>query len=216
MSVIRADGGQPQPVTQSKNIQWPFSFTPDGKRLAFLEQGSGTFDLWTVPLESEGTGLRGGKPEAFLHTPADERAPTISPDGRWMAYASDESGTFQVNVRAFPDTGVKVQISNGDGTYPMWSRTGHELLFETLDNHIMVASYSVKGASFVADKPRVWSPQQLGGSVNNVKNVDLAPDGKRIVALMPVETADGQKARSHVTFLDNFFDDVRRKVPVGK
>jgi hypothetical protein len=114
------------------------------------------------------------------------------------------------------DTGAKVQISNSDGTYPMWSRTAHELLFETLDNHIMVAPYTVKGESFVADKPRAWSTPQLGGSVNTVKNVDLAPDGKRIVALMPVETADGQRARSHVTFLQNFFDDVRRKVPVGK
>jgi eukaryotic-like serine/threonine-protein kinase len=219
MSVIRADGaGQPQPVTQSKNLQYPYSFTPDGKQLAFVEEssGSGTYDLWTVPLESEGTGLRGGKPVAFLHTPADERAPAISPDGRWMAYASDESGTFQVYVRAFPDPGGQVQISNSDGTYPMWSRTGHDLLFETLDNHIMVAPYTVKGESFVADKPRVWSAQQLGGSVNFVKNVDLAPDGRRIVALMPVEHADGQKARSHVTFLENFFDDVRRKVPVGK
>ena len=168
MAVIRADGaGQPQPVTQSKNTQFPWSFTPDGKRLAFIEStsaGSASFDLWTVPIESEGAGLRGGKPEVFLQTPADERAPAISPDGRWMAYASDESGTLQVYVRAFPDTGGKRQVSNSGGTYPMWSRTGHELLFETLDNHIMVAAYTVKGEAFVTDKPRVWSAQRLAGS----------------------------------------------------
>ncbi len=219
MSVIRADGsGQPQPLTQSKNSQYPWSFTPDGKRLAFHEQSGGTttWDLWTVPLESEGAGLRGGKPEVFLQSPADERSPAISPDGRWLAYTSDESGTYQVYVRAFPNSGGKWQISNSEGTYPMWSRTGHELFFETLDNHIMVATYTVKGESFVADKPRVWSPQRLGGAANALKNVDLASDGKRIVALMPVETADGQKAQSHVTFLENFFDELRRKAPVGR
>ena len=219
MSVIRADGsGQPQPLTQSKNSQYPWSFTPDGKRLAFHEQTGGTtsWDLWTVPLESEGAGLRGGKPEVFLQSPADERSPAISPDGRWLAYTSDESGTFQVYVRAFPDTGGKWQVSNSDGTYPMWSRTGHELFFETLDNHIMAATYTVKGESFVADKPRVWSAQRLGGAANALKNVDLASDGKRIVALMPVETADGQKTQSHVTFLENFFDELRRKAPVGR
>jgi eukaryotic-like serine/threonine-protein kinase len=142
--------------------------------------------------------------------------PSFSPDGRWLAYISDESGTFQVYVRAFPDKGGKWQISNSGGTYPMWSRNRHELFFETLDKHIMVTAYTVKGDSFVADKPRVWIEKQLGGSVNSVKNVDLAPDGKRIVALMPVETAEAQKAQNQVTFLENFFDEVRRKVPIGK
>ena len=63
---------------------------------------------WTVPLDGNGTGLRAGKPEAFLQTPADERHPAFSPDGRWLAYASDESGTFQTYVRAFPDAGEQV------------------------------------------------------------------------------------------------------------
>jgi Tol biopolymer transport system component len=212
MYVIRSDGsGKPQPLTQSKNIQVPWSFAPDGKRLAFHEQDSKTsFDLWTVPLESDSAGLRAGKPEVFLQTPADERTPSFSPDGRWLAYVSDESGTFQVYVRAFPDKGGKWQISNSGGWLPMWSRNGHELFFKALDNHIMVAAYTEKGDSFVADKPRVWSEKQIGGSIG-VKNVDLAPDGKRIVALMPVETAEGQKAQNQVIFLENFFDEVRRR-----
>ena len=220
MSVIRSDGsGKPQSLTQSKNLQVPWSFTPDGKRLAFLEQDSKTgYDLWTVPLESDSAGLRAGKPEVFQQTPADERTPAFSPDGRWMAYVSDESGTYQVYVRAFPDKGGKWQISNSGGMYPMWSRTGHELFFEALDNHIMAAAYTEKGDSFVADKPRVWSEKRLAlvGSIGAVKNVDLAPDGKRVVALMPVETTAGQKAQNQVTFLLNFSDEVRRKVPATK
>jgi len=213
MSVTRSDGsGKPQPLTQSKNIQIPWSFTPDGKRLAFYEQDSKTFfDLWAVPLVSESAGLRAGKPEVFLQTPADERTPSFSPDGRWLAYVSDESGTFQVYVRAFPDKGGKWQISNNGGWLPMWSHNGHELFFEALDNHIMMAAFTVKGDSFVVDKPRVWSEKQIGGLTLTSRNVDLAPDGKRIVALMPVETAEAQKAQNHVIFLENFFDEVRRR-----
>jgi protein kinase-like protein/WD40 repeat protein len=217
LSVTRADGsGQPQSLTQSKNQQYPFSFTPDGKRLAFQEQVGTRSDVWTVPLDGNGTGLRAGKPEAFLQTPADERHPAFSPDGRWLAYVSDESGTFQTYVRAFPDSGSKVQISNSGGTYPMWSRSGRELFFETLDNHIFAAAYTVKGDAFVADKPRMWSETPIAGVVNTAKSVDLAPDGKRIVALMRAATGDAQQVKNHVVFLLNFFDELRRRAPVGK
>lgn len=83
----------------------------------------------------------------------------------------------------------------------------------------MVAADTVKGDAFVADKPRAWSEQQAAGVVGTAglsKNVDLVPDGKRVVALMPVETAEARKAQNQVIFLENFFDELRRKVPVGK
>ncbi len=213
----RSDGaGKPQPLTQNKNIQLAWSFTPDGKRLAFNELNPDTsYDLWTVALESDGAGLRAGKPEVFLQTPSDERHPSFSPDGRWLAYSSTESGSFQVYVRAFPDKGGKWQISNSGGAYPVWSRNERELFFRNEDNQIMVSSYTVKGDSFVADKPRVWSEKRIG-IVGQTANYDLAPDGKRIIALMPVETAEAQKAQNQVIFLENFFDEVRRKVPIGK
>jgi Tol biopolymer transport system component len=208
----RSDGsGKPQPLTQSKSLQVPWSFTADGKRLAFHEINPETgYDLWTVPVESDAEGLRAGKPEPFLQTPFDERQGSFSPDGRWLAYPSNESGGYQVYVRAFPDKGGKWQISNSGGLNPLWSRNGHELFFRTEDNQIMVASYTVKGDSFVVDKPRVWSEKRLA-NVGITANYDLAPDGKRIAALMPVATAEDQKAQSHVIFLENFFDEVRRR-----
>jgi serine/threonine-protein kinase len=208
----RSDGsGKPQPLTQSKSRQLPYSFTPDGKRLAFYELSPQTQnDIWTVPLESDGAELRAGKPEPYLQTPFDERHPTFSPDGRWLAYDSNESGSYQVYVRAFPDKGGKWQISNSGGVYPVWSRNGRELFFRTEDSQIMVSSYAVKGDSFVADKPRVWSEKRIA-SIGLLANYDLAPDGKRIAALMPAETVEGQKAQNHVIFLENFFDEVRRR-----
>ncbi len=94
--------------------------------------------------------------------------------------------------------------------FPVWSHNGRELFFGTEDNQIMVAAYTVKGDSFVADKPRVWSEKRLA-SVGPAANYDLAPDGKRVAALMPAETPEGQKAQSHVIFLENFFDELRRR-----
>jgi WD40-like Beta Propeller Repeat len=214
----RSDGaGKPQPLARTKNLQVPWSFSPDGKRLAYMEATTSTgFDLWTVPLESDSAGLRAGKPEVFLQTAADERYPSFSPDGRWLAYSSTESGIYQVYVRAFPDKGGKWQISNSGGVYPVWSRNGHELFFRGLDNRVMVATYTAKGDTFAADRPRVWSEKRLAdfGPVG-VLTYDLAPDGKRIAALMPAEAPEDQKAQNHVIFLQNFFDEVRRRAPAG-
>jgi Tol biopolymer transport system component len=217
MAWVRADGaGKPQPLTENKNAQFPWSFSPDGKRLAYQENGANGYEVWTLPVESNGLGLRAGKPESFVQSPFEVRQPAFSPDGRWLAYTSNESGVYEVYVRAFPDKGGRWQISNAGGTWIEWSRNGRELFFRTLDNRIMVASYTAKGDSFVADKPRVWSEKQLADFGPGVPNYDLAPDGKRIAALMPVEAPETKKAQNHVIFLENFFDELRRRVPAPK
>jgi serine/threonine-protein kinase len=119
-----------------------------------------------------------------------------------------------VYVKAFPDRGGKWQISNGGGTQPFFAKGGGELYFRTLDNQIMVASYSVKGDSFLADKPRVWSEKRLANAAL-MTNYDLAPDSKRIAGLLPAEGSPEQ-TQHHVVFLQNFFDELRRRVPVER
>jgi serine/threonine-protein kinase len=214
---VRSDGaGKPQPLIRSGNLLYPYSFTPDGKRLAYAELNPRTsYDIWMATIESDGAELRAGKPESFLQTPADERHPAFSSDGRWLAYISNESGKFEVYVRAFPDKGGKWQISNAGGAYPVWSSNGHELFFRGDDNRIMVATYAAKADSFVPDKPRVWSDKPLANP-ETIPNYDLAPDGKRIAALMPAETPETPQAQNHVIFLENFADELQRKVPAGK
>jgi len=112
----RADGsGQPQPLAPDNTPVVPWSFTPDGKRLAYTE----TSQIWTVPLEEQGGQLKAGKPEQFLKSSSNDRAPSFSPDGRWLAYESDESGKYEVYVRAFPPGSsgqtAKWQVSNSGG-----------------------------------------------------------------------------------------------------
>jgi serine/threonine-protein kinase len=213
----RSDGaGKPQPLTQSRLQQVPWSITADGTRLAYWEVDPKTgYDLWTLPLEQDAGGLRAGKPEPFLQTPADERHPAISPDGRWLAYSSSESGIYQVYVRAFPDTGGRFQISNDGGVYPVWSRNGRELFYRTENQSVMVASYTINGDSFVAEKPRLWSDTRLA-NIGLQKNFDLAPDGRRIAAFMPAESPEDRRAQNHVTVLLNYFDEVRRIAPATR
>jgi len=219
LAAIRADGaGQPKILIPGKATQSPWSITSDGKRMAFQGLDSdGKFHLFTATLEYDGAGIRAGKLEVFLQESAAEaHHPVLSPDGRWLAYASAESGPDQIYVRAFPDTGGRWQISSGGGGYPMWSRTGRQLFFEAPDLRIMSVAYTVNGGTLAPDRPRVWSEKQLGGNYS-LKNVELASDGKRFAALLPADESEGAKAAEHqVVFVENLLDELRRKLAAGK
>jgi len=181
---IRADGGGAlQPLVKSGARMVPYSFSPDGKRLALASTG---YDLYTVSVGNEGGSLHAGKPEPFLATSSDERSPFFAPDGKWLAYSSDESGVFQVYVRAFPNTGGKWLISNEGGVHPIWPRSGDRIFFRTKDNHVMSVAYNVNGDTFDDERPRLWTPTQMG-NVGLVANYDVAADGKRVLALMETE-----------------------------
>jgi serine/threonine protein kinase len=205
----RSDGaGEARPIIQTKGYRIPWSLTPDGKRLAYFQVNS-TSGLWTVPLEEVSGEMKAGKPEPFLTSQSSDTVPALSPDGKWLAYVSKVTGSNEVYVRAFPDIGSRWQISNNGGTQPAWSRNGHELLYQSGDQ-IMAVNYAVKGDSFVAEKPRVWL-SKLGGT-----QWDLAPDGKRMAVLTPVETGERPKQDHEIVFLENFFDELRRRVPLNK
>ncbi len=96
-------------LTESQNLQIPTSWHPSGKFLAFLEQDSqGNEDIWILPMEGdEASGWKPGKPTPFLNSPFRERDAAFSPDGHWLAYASDESGRSEIYVRPFPGPGSK-------------------------------------------------------------------------------------------------------------
>lgn len=116
-------------------------------------------------------------------------------------------------MRPFPAAGGKWPISNGGGTYPVWSNNGHELFYETREDRIMVVEYTVDGDAFVPGKPRVWCEKPLANM--GAQNLDLAPDGKHFVVLTAPESASDSRGSVHVTMLENFFDELRRRIPAG-
>ena len=217
ISFARADGGgRPQLLSASKEFQYPAAFSPDGKTLAFYQSGPQGFELWILPVEHEGEILKAGKPELFQRTIFGDRGARFSADGRWLAYSSNESGSSQVYVRAFPDKGGHWQISSNGGTTPIFSRDGKDLFFfDVPDDRIMVASYSAKGDSFVAEKPRVWSSQNVALTMSGAVGAqyDLSPDGKHI-AVATYAGGSTQQYAGHVIFLENFIDELQRKVPL--
>jgi serine/threonine-protein kinase len=210
---VRTDGaGEPQLLLDSPdNLVTSWAISPDGRHLAYFRRDADTgFDIWTLPLDlTDPDHPKPGNPELFLRTPNDELVPRFSPDGRWMAYRSSDSGTNQVYVRPFPaGSAGQWQISTDGALYGLWSNNGRELFFETADNRIMVVDYHVEGNAFVHSKPRLWSDARLFYSGN--LNLDLAPDGKRFLALWEPEP---EKGPAQVTMLLNFFDEVKRRIP---
>ena len=213
---IRSDGaGEPQRLLASAGNLVPWSFSSDGRRLAYFERIPRGGDIWTLPLElTDPDHPKPGNPEPFLDTPADELVPSFSPSGRWIAYRSNESGNNEIYVRPFPaGSAGKWQISSGGGLFAFWSTNGRELFFESAENRIMVVDYSVDGDAFVASKPRLWSDQQLFNP--GLLNLDLASDGKRFAVLHAPELVGDDKGSVHVAMLLNFFDEVKRRIPAG-
>jgi serine/threonine-protein kinase len=190
----------------------PYSFSPDGKRLAYSEFNSDTgADIWTLSLDaSDSDHPTAATPEPFLRTTANERFPALSPDGHWIAYASDESGDFEVYVRSFPGPGGKWRISNAGGLLPIWSKSGRELAYETQDGRVMMVSYAVRGDAFTPGQPRLRSNQQVVAGEG-----DLSPDGKRFVVLVSQPARGEQRTPGGVNLLLYFFDYLKQRVPVG-
>jgi Tol biopolymer transport system component/predicted Ser/Thr protein kinase len=215
---IRSDGsGDPQMLLQSATSTLvPWSFSLDAHHLAYHDTtttGTGN-DMWILPLDlaADPDHPKAGKPEPFLLTPANELAPEFSPDGRWIAYRSDESGASEIYVRPFPAGNLgKWQISSGGGLYAFWSKSGRQLFYESADNRIMVMDYSTDGPAFAPGRPRVWSDRHI--FYTGTLNLDLAPDGKRFAVFNIPEAATAEKGSVHVTMLLNFFDELKRKIP---
>ena len=217
---LQADGsGSLQRLATSPNLQTPGSWHPSGKILGFTEQGSANaadahYTVMLLPMEGdERSGWKPGKPTPLLSGASDQRAPAFSPDGRWIAYESNQSGQYNVYVRPFPGPGSQTPISTAGGEFPTWSRTRHELVYGTRDRRVMIVNYSVEGDSFRADQPRPWPEAQLQPQRGHVRVFDLHPDGERLVLPAVGETGPAPKW-DRLELILNAFDELRRIAPV--
>lgn len=187
---MRSDGsGKLEHLTGVGRNAGPWSFSGDGKWLAFfpLQEGS---DLWAAPVKRPPGAMWLGQPQLLLQQAGTKGAPAISPDNRWLAYTSSESGRFEIYVMPFSPQGDathrKWVVSNRGGSSPIWSHNGRELFYQSLDRKVQAAAYRVSGDSFVVAKPQAWSEKQLADT-GIFPAFDVAPDGKRVVALFSAE-----------------------------
>jgi serine/threonine-protein kinase len=214
LSWTNADGASEAHVLLDGGTFNPYSFSPDGKHLLYqVVSSNGGQDLWTLPLDlTDPDHPKPGKPEPFLDTRFNETVGVFSPDGRWIAYRSDESGTNEIYVRPFPRAEGKWHISTGGGRYAFWSKSTPQLFYLTLDNHIMVLDYTTNRDMFVPASPRVWFDEPVFAKGFDL---DLALDGIRFAVLSMPHTNTAERSSAHVTFLLNFFDELRRRIPPG-
>ncbi len=207
---VPADGsGEPVQLTSSENLSTASSWSPDGKILAFTHVGQETgVDIGILTMDDE------PKTEVFLGTPFNEYHPMFSPDGRWLAYTSDESGRAEVYVRAFPGPGGKWQVSTDGGVYPLWAPSGRELFYRSGDK-MMVVPIST------APELRPGTPvvlfeepyHKLGLAVNNYHSYDVSRDGQqRFVMIKPVEE---ESAPTQLNVVLNWSEELKRRVPTN-
>ena len=191
---------------------FPTSFSPDGTRLLVHGDPNGT-QVDDIGVVSLGAGAGAGV-IPLLHSTFAEANATVSPDGRWLAYESNESGKLDVYVRPFPnvDSG-RWQVSTGGGTQAVWARNGRELLYRSGDAMMSVPIET--GASFVARTPVVVFRGQYAPSLGG-RNYDVSPDGQRFLMLKVNADAGGQSApSSRITVVENWTEELKRLVPVN-
>ena len=203
------DTASAERLTVSRNVQLPGSWHQSGKFLAFeeVENRVTKSDLMILPMEGdEKSGWKPLKPTAFSSTQFDERQPSFSPDGRWLAYVSNETGRNEVYVRAFPGTGQVADFGRRRQA-PAWSRTKQELFYGVSTTgggigQIMVVPFTVEGDLF---PPRQASALVRGRYLSQGPNrmFDLHRDGTGF-ALAAAEQVETGARRDHVTFLLNF------------
>ena len=210
-----ADGsGEKQEILKSQNSapglrfgsqeQQPTSWTPDGRILAFEALTADTgFDIRYFTIEGDATS------EPFLVTPFDERSPMISPNGRWVAYISDESGQDEIYVQPFPEGGQRWLISTGGGKEPMWSRDGGELFYRNGNQMMAVAADTEPGFSAGTSRLLFEGLYSLDGPAGHPR-YGTSPDGQHFLLSKPAESEEDQ-----INVVLNWFEELKRLAPTN-
>jgi serine/threonine-protein kinase len=210
-----ADGsGTVERLTTSPRSQTPSSWSPDGTTLAFVEEGDSKgffqFDIWVLSIGDR-------KTRAVINTAANEMTPEFSPDGRWLAYASNESGRTEVYVQPYPGPGERHLISTNGGEQPAWSKDGRELFY------VQRGVFNGGGSPTLMSVSIATTPAFLAGTPQVVfenpdlltawgRSYDVAPDGRRFLLTLD-KKAPTNLAPAQMVFVQHWFEELKRLVP---
>ena len=195
--------GEPEAILPAAEACFPSSFSPDQKMLVCTKVDSKTgADLWMVRLD--------GAPHSqpFLRTPFNEDSAVFSPDGRWLAYSSDESGAMQVYAVRYPDGGGRIQISTEGGSEPVWAANGHELFYRNGDR---MMSVGIGGHPVLA----LGKSQLLFTTAFhhvNTPSYAVTRDGQHFLMVRENQMEPVRQLNVVV----NWFSELRRRVPAGR
>jgi serine/threonine-protein kinase len=208
---IWADGtGVEERLTTGGRGQRVNAISPDAKRLVFEElTAAAGYDLMVL-------GLANGTVEPLLATPFDERNAALSPDGRWMAYESNESGQSEIYVRAFPNVAdARYQISNGGGRSPAWGGDGRELFYVN-NSSVAAVPVTLKPVFGAGNPTKLFEARSmiLDGRFNGsgtIRIYDVSRDGRFL--MIKENTAVDQQAASRMIVVQNWLEELKRRFP---
>ena len=196
-------GGDANLLLESSNPRFPRSWSPDGRLLAITEWPRDSMrDIWVLNLDDP------EESRPFVHTPFDEHSPIFSPDGRWLAYVSNESGRNEVYVESYPRGKGRWIISAGGGLEPVWSADGRELFYRNANKMMAVPLRSQP--AFSAGPPSVLFERALKSGIYNTTSYDVAANGQEF--LMIERRLDLAPTQLNVVL--NWSQELQRKVPV--
>ena len=205
-----ADGsGVPERLTTAEEgtQHWPESWSPDGETLSFAVSSGRLAAVWTLSPDS------GTQPEVFVDEPGSwQRGSVFSPDGKWLAYYSDESGGIEVYVQPFPQTGAKHRVTQQGGAQPLWSSDGSELFYYYVDR--------LKGIDITTEPAFAFGNEQVFGMQGNlypgegIRAYDVTPDGQQFLMVFPQgETDSSGSSTQRINVVQNWFEELKERVP---
>jgi eukaryotic-like serine/threonine-protein kinase len=208
---LAADGSRsPEPVTMVDGQQNPASWVSSPNSLAVLQQGSPA-RVWVVPMQGGDA-----KPTLFLESRFGLTYPEFSPDGRFIAYVSGESGSAEVYVQSYPGPGEKVRVSTNGGAEPLWSPNGRELFFRgSMGGRQQFFAAAVTSVSpFRIDTPRLLFENTTSDYDNTVpiRSWNVSPDGQRFLLLRFAPQTDKPVTSMHVAL--NWVEELKRRAPI--
>ncbi len=199
-----ADGSSPAELfTEGKNHQQPKSWSADGKVMAITEglDPETGIDIFIVKIDGD------RKPEPFLNSRFNESQPLFSPDGRWIAYVTDESGRDEVYVRPYPGPGDLIPISTDGGMEPVWSPDGKVLYYRDFSgNKMMAVSFNTEPELRVSQPRLLFEGKYYGGSPWG-RNYDISPDGTRFI--MITDESQSEKP-TQINLILNWVEELKR------
>jgi Tol biopolymer transport system component len=195
-----ADGsGQPEQLLSSERGQWPTAFSHDGRFLTFVqtENDLDGGDIWVMSLGLD----RSVRP--LVRMPSTQYQGVISPDGRWLAYLSDETGRFEAYVTSFPAAIGKYQVSTEGGTEVAWAPSGRELFWRNQEK--LMSAELETGSKFSVANPKVLLTGYIRGWPG-LPQYDVARDGQHFLMLKGTQA---ESSPAHLNVVSNWFEELR-------
>ncbi len=205
--VVKAANGSGDAETLLPQTAFPAAWSPDGRFIIFMVRGVKTrMDLWALPVFGE------RREYQLSNSPFDEQDPQLSPDGRWLAYSSDETGDYEIYVQSFSADGKlgadKKRVSTAGGKLPIWRRDGSELFYVAADRQMMSSSVKTGGTEFqfAAPKP-LFKTRTLALEGGVFREYDVSPDGQKFL----IGTLIGDTKAQPPTVILNWAADLKQR-----